>query len=72
MDNQVGFSYGVLMDTLEDQANMQGYTLGDEAEKLEKIRKAINMCMFHVATESQTKQMTDKLHKKVVKELKPV
>jgi len=71
MDNKVGFYYGVMYESLEEQANKQGYTLGKEAEKLEKIRKAINMCMFHVATESQTSTMTKKLHNKVVKALKP-
>jgi hypothetical protein len=64
--NNVGFRYGVLGDSLEEQANAQGYTLGEEGDKFEKIRKAINMCMFHVATESQVKIMTEKLHKKVV------
>jgi len=68
--SEVRFGYGPINESLEEQANKQGYTLGDETEKLEKIRKAINMCMFHVATESQTKQMTDKLHKKVMKSLK--
>lgn len=69
-DNKVGFSYGVLFDTLEEQANDQGYTLGDNAETFEKIREAINMCMFHVATDSQVSAMTKKLHNKVVKSLK--
>lgn len=72
MEEKIGFSYGCLEDTLEKQANKQGYTLGEEAEKLEKIRKAINMCMFHVATDSQVAAMTKKLHNKVVETLKPV
>lgn len=72
MSNQIEFSYGVLSDTLEEQANKQGYTLGEEAEKLEKIRKAINMCKFHVATDSQVSSMIKKLHNKVIKALKPL
>jgi len=69
-DNQIGFSYGALYGALEEQANKQGYTLGKEAEKFEKIKEAINMCMFHVATPSQTSAMTKKLHGKVIKALK--
>ena len=71
-NNKVGFSYGVLYDSLEQQANKQGYTLGEDADTFEKIRKAINMCMFHVATDSQVSTMTKKLHKKVIKALKPI
>jgi hypothetical protein len=56
--------------TLEEQANEQGYTLGNKAELLEKIRHAINMCMFHVATESQVAAMTKKLHHNVIQVLK--
>jgi len=69
-DNKVGFSYGILYDTLEKQANEQGYTLGDKAEMFEEIRNSINVCMFHVATDSQVSAMTKKLHGKVVKALK--
>lgn len=61
--------YGALMPKLEEQVNEQGYTLGHEADKLEKIRFSINMCGFHVATESQIKSMLGKLHKKVEKAL---
>ena len=71
-DNKVGFGYGILCEDLETQANKQGYTLGKEAEKLEKIRNAINMCGFHVATNKQTEMMTKKLHIKVIKALKPL
>jgi len=72
MDNKLGFVYGVFGDSLEEQANKQGYTLGNDAETFEKIRKAINMCGFHVATDSQISLMTKKLHNKIVKALKPM
>lgn len=68
-EKTIQFSYGALGDTLEKQANKQGYTLGKDADICEKIRHSINMCMFHVATESQVKAMTNKLHKKVMKSL---
>lgn len=70
--NQVGFSYGPLCASLEAQANAQGYTLGDDAEKLEKIKEAINMVMFYVATDSQVHAMTKKLQAQVVSALKPI
>ncbi len=72
MDNQVSFGYGILTDTLEEQANKQGYTLGDKSEILEKIKLSINICRFHVATDSQVSAMTKKLHNKVIKALKPL
>jgi hypothetical protein len=70
MDKQIGFNYGVFADSLEEQANKQGYTLGDENERMESIRQAINMCGFHVATESQVNAMFSKLQKKVTGYLK--
>lgn len=70
--NQVGFGYGPLCASLEAQANVQGYTLGDDAEKLEKIKEAINMVMFYVATDSQVHAMTKKLQAQVVSALKPI
>lgn len=70
VEKQARFSYAVLSDLLEEQANEQGYTLGDKVEKLEEIRKAINMCMLHVATESQVKAMRTKLNDLVIKSLK--
>ena len=68
---EVGFSYGVLYDSLEKQANKQGFTLGEDIEKFEMIKKAINMCGFHVATNSQVEMMIKKFHKQVIKSLKP-
>ncbi|EKS4345028.1 hypothetical protein QB607_003031 [Clostridium botulinum] len=68
-EKKVGFSYGVFGDSLEKQANDQGFTLNDNAEKFEKIRRAINMCGFHVATESQVDSMLKKLHKQILKSL---
>ena len=65
----IGFKYGVLCESLEKQANEQGFTLGEKADGFEKIRHAINMCGFHVATESQVRLMINKLQKKVVKAL---
>jgi hypothetical protein len=67
----VRFGYGVFCDSLEKQANDQGFNLKN-SEMYEKIRHSINMCKFHVATESQVDSMLKKLHKKVIADLKPI
>lgn len=68
----VSFGYGALVPTLEEQANKQGFTLGDKAEFVEELRKARTMLMFHVLTDSQTRAITQKIHKLVMKNLKPL
>jgi hypothetical protein len=68
---EVRFSYGVIGKSLKEQANDQGFELKND-ERFEKIRKAITMCGFHVATESQVNAMIKKLHNKVIKNLTPV
>ena len=65
---EVGFSYGVFGKPLKEQAKEQGFELKND-ETLEKIRHAINMVGFHVATDSQVNTMFKKLQKKVVKNL---
>ena len=69
---QVGFGYGALRDNLERQANAQGYTLGKEAELLDKLMFALNMVRIHgVLTEGQADKAYEKLNKKVIAALKP-
>ena len=71
MAKEIGFSYGILNDDLEKQANKQGYTLGDKSETMEKLRFSANMVRMHgLVTDSQANGMYQKLQKKVVKELK--
>lgn len=71
-NKQIVFAYGILWSSLEEQANAQGFTLGDDAEKFEDVREAINLCKFYVATDSQVDMMFRKLQKKVVASLKPL
>ena len=66
--DKIGFSYGIFGKSLKEQADEQGYELKDD-ETFEKIREAINMCGFHVATESQINLMLKKLHNKVIANL---
>lgn len=67
---RIEIHFGVLHDTIEAQLNMQGLTLGEEAEKYEKIRNAINMCKFHVATEKQVEYMFDKLVRQILEDVR--
>jgi hypothetical protein len=72
-DKTVTFGYGALCDSLETQANKQGYTLGKNAEKLEKLREARLHLMFgNILTDSQLEQTAKKLQAQVVKSLKPI
>lgn len=66
--SEVKFSYGCIGDTLKEQAAKQGLELKD-SDKFEKIRHAINMCGFYVATDSQANMMFTKLNKQVVENL---
>jgi len=67
--NEVTFSYSCFADTLEQQANKQGYTLGKQAEFLEKLVKAFNLCRIQLCNDSQSQMMNKKLHKKVISNL---
>lgn len=73
MGKEVMFSYGALSNSLEQQANSQGYTLGEESEFLQKLNNSMIMCWIHgLCTNSQQEAMMNKLQKKVVKALKPL
>lgn len=68
---EVIFHYGALADSLEEQANAQGFTLGNDAERLQKLNDAVLMCWFHnLCTDSQKDSMINKLQKQVLKSLK--
>lgn len=65
------FCYSALSDSLEKQANAQGFTLGDDAERLQELNNSMIMCWVHgLCTESQKDSMMKKLQKKIVKSLK--
>lgn len=68
----IGFSYGMLCDSLEKQANEQGYTLED-VDLYETAREYINFLVYRkIASNKQADMMFQKLHKKVVRSLKPL
>ena len=67
---RIEIHFGVLHDTIEAQLNMQGLTLGEEEEKYEKIRNAINMCKFHVASSKEVENMFRRLKEKMLDDIK--
>ena len=71
MNKEVTFHYGALADPLEKQANAQGLTLGDKAEKWQKICDAMILIWIHgIATDSQKGSMMKKFQKQMIKDLK--
>ena len=73
MNKEVTFHYGALSDPLEQQANAQGFTLGDKEELLQDLNRSMIMCWIHgLCTDSQKDAMMKKMQKKVVKALKPL
>ena len=69
----VMFSHGALSDSYEEQANKQGYTLGDKAELFDKIAFSYNMLRIHgYFTEKQVDSVCQKIQKNIVKNLKPL
>ena len=73
MSDAVTFNYGALSDTLEEQANKQGYTLGKKAKVLQDLNHSMLMCWIHgLCTDSQEESMNKKLHKQVIAALMPL
>ncbi len=76
MNEQKGmviFCHGALRDPYEKQANVQGYTLGEEKERLEKLGFSIVYCWIHgILMDSQYSMALGKLQKQLIKALKPL
>ena len=68
----VTLHYGVLADSLEQQANEQGYTFADKVDFVEDLRHAYNMGVFHFLTDKEKVSALKKVNKKVVSFLKPL
>lgn len=72
MSKQIEIRYGLLFPSIEEQIREQGFTLGEDSEKCENIRKSIYVLMFNnIATDSQLDMMFKKLHKRVIGNIKP-
>ena len=73
MSKEIIFHHGALCDPYEQQANEQGYTLGDKRELLENLGFSIVMCHIHgLLTESQYDSALKKLQKQLIKALIPL
>lgn len=69
----VGFDHGALCDPYEEQANAQGFTLGDKAKLLQDLGHHTVMIWIHgLLTDSQYDAALKKLQKQLVKALKPI
>lgn len=69
----ISFGYGALCDTLEKQANDQGYTLGKDAEKFEKLKSArLSLLFANVLTEAEMEKTAKRINAKVIKALHPL
>ena len=68
---EVRFSHGIYGDGYENQANAQGFTLGEKADFFEGIRHAYNMLRCNgYLTNSQADIVCKKIQNNLVKELK--
>ena len=71
---EIGIGYGALMPSIKEQAEKQGYILDEKkAENFEKLRESISWLTFGgILTDSQINMAYQKLHKKVIKSLRPL
>ena len=73
MSKQVTFCHGALSDPYEEQANVQGFTLGDKAELMDKLGFGLVINHIHgTLTDSAYDKALQKLQKQIVKNLKPL
>ena len=62
--------YDVLFDNLEEYVNRQGCTLGEDADRLQKLMYSIQYCYLHgVLTDNQVRQANEKFTKQFQKAL---
>jgi hypothetical protein len=68
---EIGFYHGALCDSYEQQANEQGFTLGDKADLFDKIGYAYNLLRIQgYLTDSQADIVCKKIQKNLVKSIK--
>lgn len=66
----IKFQYDIFAASLEEQANNQGYTLGDYSETAEEIIDALIMLrMRALITNREYEKITARLYKKLLKHL---
>lgn len=68
---EISFYHGALCDSYEDQANEQGFTLGDKAELFDKIRNAYSLLRVRgYLTDSQVDVVCKKIQKDLVRSVR--
>lgn len=73
MGKEEAFRFDALSHSLEYQANAYGFTLGKDAEYLERLNISVLDCYINgLCTEYQRNAMTKKLINKAMKALKPI
>ena len=73
MDKEEAFRFDALSNSLEYQANEHGFTLGKDAEYLERLNISVLDCYINgLCTEYQRNAMAKKLINKAMKALKPL
>ncbi len=69
----IGFHHGALCPSYEEQANEQGFTLGDKAKLFDKIAYSYNLLWIHgFLTDNQADNVCKKIQKKLVASVKPI
>lgn len=69
MKTTVKLHFGASAEPFEKQLNVQGFTLGDKANKYEKVNHAIMQLMFlDILTDSQFYKCQEKLSKQICKQ----
>lgn len=72
MKNMI-FSHGAFSETYEKQANVYGYTLGKEANRIQDLGEcAITLRINKVLTEKQYNAVLNKIQKEIDKNLIPL
>lgn len=70
---EITFSYGAWSDPIEEQANAQGFTLGNKADKWQKVYDAMVMLHIHdILTDGQYTKAIERYQKKMTKDLEPI
>ena len=70
---EINFVHGLIADTYEEQANIQGYTFGEQAEIVEKVGYGLKFLYVHgCISQSEFSDILKKFSELMVKYLKPL
>lgn len=73
MSKEIGFHFGALSETLEEQANEQGFTLDDYAEFCENVKMGLVAAHIHgFITDGEYNKILPRFMKYIVKNIKPL